>query len=274
MLRKYLYLDEDFINDSYATIFGYDHETEEITTNIDSHAGGKVGFDKVVVVEGSKEKKTSSSTKISAAKTSAAKLQNILNYIKDENGEPIPYYEQIDESIFSLLNRDDVFEGVFNLSFTKVEQYAILSTMTTGLAKIVGRKFDVQTEEGINGLIALAKQERLKGLTCILHFTYNNKEYPCYCRLDERFLKTEYTLLQDELTIVCKVSRIIPKGKTVNLTDITELSKIKTPNTKTRSGRAQQVQNIKNGNQNNIVKQFQDEIKGPALEIVPIAIYK
>ena len=273
MLRKYLYLDEDFINDAYATIFGYDHETEEITTNIDSHIGGKIGLNKVITVESASQKQSLNSTKVSAVKTSAAKLQNILNYIKEENNE-IPYYEQIDNNIFSSFNRDDVFEGVFNLTFTKIEQYAILSTKTSDFAKIIGKDFDTKTKESMSGLIALAKQERLKGLTCILNFVYNNNDYPCFCRIDERFLKTEYTLLQNEVTIVCKISRVIPKDRTINLTDITELSKIKVENTNTKSGRTQQVQNIKNGNHNNIVKQFQDEIKGPAIEIVPIAIYK
>lgn len=274
MLRKYLYLDEDFINDAYATIFGYDHDTQEVTQNIESHTGGKIGIDKVVTTEGSKEKQTTNTTRISAAKTSAAKLQNILSYIKDTNGEEIPYYEQLDENTLSLLNRDDVFEGVFNLSFTKIENYAILSSMASGFGKIIGKEFDNETEESMNGLIALAKQERTKGLTCILKFVYSDNEFPCYCRLNERFLKTEYKLLQDEVTIVCKVSRIIPNGRVINLTDITELSKIKAPKSNTRSGRSQQVKKIKSGNSNTSIKQFQDEIKGPAMEIIPIAIYK
>lgn len=273
MLRKYLYLDEDFINDAYATIFGYDHETEEITTNVDSHIGGKIGISKVVSAEGSKDTQSSNTTKISAAKTTAAKLQNILNYLESENGETLPYYEQLDVNAFSSLHRDDIFEGVFQLNFTKIEQYSILSTMASGIAQVIGKELDEKTEEGINGLISLAKQERTKGLTCILSFIYDHKNYQCYCRLDERFLKTEYTLLQSEVTIICKISRIIPQGKTVNLTDLTELSKIKMPNINTRAGRTQRVQAIKNGT-NNSVKQFQDEIKGPALEIVPIAIYK
>lgn len=166
-----------------------------------------------------------------------------------------------------------MFEGVFQLSFTKIEQYAILSTVASDLAQVIGEDLDKATEEGLNSLISLAKQERTKGLICILSFIYNHKNYQCYCRLDERFLKTQYTLLQSEVTVIGKVSRIIPQGKTVNLTDLTELSKIKIPNINTRTGRTQRVQAIKNG-ANNSVKQFQDEIKGPALEIVPIAIYK
>ena len=273
MLRKYLYLDEDFINDAYATIFGYDHETEEITTNIDSHTGGKIGVSKVITAEGSNETQSSNTTRISAAKTTAAKLQNILNYIEKENGESLPYYEQLDNNTFSLLRRDDMFEGVFQLKFTKIEQYAILSRITSDLAEITGQEIDEKTTDGMNKLITLAKQERTKGLICILNFTNDHKNYQCYCRLDEHFLKTEYTLLQSEVTVICKISRMISQGKIVNLTDITELSKIKLPNTNTRTGRTQRAQAIKNG-ANNSIKQFQDEIKGPALEIVPIAIYK
>lgn len=275
MIRKYLYLDEDFINDAYATIFGYDHETQEITTNIESHTGGKIGIDKGITAEGSKEKQSTSTTSISAAKTTAAKLQNILHYIKDERGEDIPYYEQLNKEAFDSLNRDDVFEGVFELKFTKIEQYAIMSTKASEFVKVTRLSaFDGDTQEAMKEIVAVAEQERLKGLVCLLRFSCNGKEYPCYCRLNEKFLKTEHVLLQDEVTIVCKVSKIIPQGRTINLTDITELLKFKVPNTNTRKGRTQKVQNIKSGSKNNSIKYFQDEIKGPALEVVPLAIYK
>lgn len=272
-LRKYYYLDEDFINDSYSTIFGYDLTEQTITQINENLKGGKIGLDKVVVAQVAGDNKTNDTIKFSANKTPSAKLQAILDYINNENGESIPYYEQLDESTFSLINREDLFEGVFDLKFTKIEQYSQLANVASNFNNIFGLNLvNDKDKDAIIGIQSLAEKERSNGLTVIMHFI-NDKKYPCYCRLDEKFLRVDRSSISGELTVVCKVSRVIPKGKIVNLTDLTELTKLKLPNTNTRQGRTQQVKNIKSG-QKNSTKEFTDEIKGPALEIIPIAIYK
>jgi hypothetical protein len=272
-LRKYYYLDEDFINDSYSTIFGYDLTEQTITQINENSKGGKIGLDKVVVAQVAGDNKSNDTIKFSANKTPSAKLQAILDYINYENGESIPYYEQLDESTFSLINREDLFEGVFDLKFTKIEQYSQLANVASNFNNVFGLNLiNDENKDAIVGIQSLAEKERNNGLTVIMHFI-NDKKYPCYCRLDEKYLKVDRSSINGELTVVCKVSRVIPKGKTVNLTDLTELTKLKLPNTNTRQGRTQQVKNIKSG-QKNSTKEFTDEIKGPALEIIPIAIYK
>lgn len=272
-LRKYYYLDEDFINDSYATIFGYDFAEQTVTQISENSKGGKIGVDKVLTAQIAGDSKSNDTVKFSANKTPSAKLQTILDYISNENGESIPYYEQLDESTFSLINREDLFEGVFDLNFTKIEQYSQLANVASSFNDIFGLNLvKNEDKDAIIGIQSLAKKERNNGLTVIMHFI-NDKKYPCYCRLDEKFLKVDRSSINGELTVVCKVSRVISKGKTINLTDLTELTKLKLPNTNTRQGRTQQVKNIKSG-QKNSLKDFTDEIKGPALEIIPIAIYK
>ena len=273
VLRKYYYLDEDFINSAYSDIFGHIYQEEQITKIDESKASGKVGFNKGLEAEIGGNKGSVDTVKFNAEKTVSAKLQEILNYLRRETGEELPYYEQLDADIFGLLRRDDLFEGVFNLSFTKLEQYAQLADITTAFSDFIGtNNFDEETVKAIDAVKMIADKEREKGLTCILHFV-NDKKYPCYCKIDESFIKNTQKLIQDEFTVICKVSRIIQHGTTINLTDLTELSKLKLPNTNNRKGRQQQLHQIKSGKAAS-VKEFQDEIKGPALEVVPIAIYK
>lgn len=272
-LRKYYYLDEDFINDSYATIFGYDFAEQTVTQISENSKGAKIGVEKVFTAHIAGDSKSNDAVKFSAHKTPSAKLQAILDYISNEKGESIPYYEQLDESTFSLINREDLFEGVFDLNFTKIEQYSQLANVASSFNDILGLNLvKDEDKDAIIEIQSLAEKERNNGLTVIMHFI-NDKKYPCYCRLDEKFLKVDRSSINGELTVICKVSRIIPKGKTINLTDLTELTKLKLPNTNTRQGRTQQVKNIKSG-QKNSFKDFTDEIKGPAIEIIPIAIYK
>lgn len=274
ILRKYLYIDEDFVNDAYSTIVGYDHDEQEIISSSENKGEGRIGFDRVVSAGIGGSKSSEKTVKINASKSIPAKLQAVIDYLKAENDEDLPYYEQIDDETFATIHRDFIFEGVFNLNFTKIEQYAQFINMTVLIDEIInsGNLKDPKILEGISALQDLAEQERENGITCVLKFV-NDKKYPCYCKIDQSFIRTNYALLQGEVTVLCKVSRIIPKGSTVNLTNITELSKFNLPNLNTRQGKAQLVQNIKSGKQATI-KDFQDEIRGPAFEIVPIAIYK
>lgn len=274
ILRKYLYIDEDFINDAYSTIFGYDHDEQEIVSNNEKQFDGRIGFEKGVSLGAGGSKNSENTVKINASKPIPAKLQEIIDYLNSENEDEIPYYEQIDDDMFRSIHRDFIFEGVFNLSFTKLEQYSRFIDVTVSIEDILktGRLEDPKLAEGISALHDLAEQERENGITCILNFA-NDKKYPCFCKLDQSFIRVNSSLLVGEVTVLCKISRIVPKGSTVNLTNITELSKLKLPNPNTRQGKTQMVQNIKSGKQASI-KDFQDEIKGPAFEIVPIAIYK
>ena len=273
VLRKYYYLDEDFINAAYSDIFGYVHQEEEITKTDENKSSGRIGVKKIVEAELGGNKGSVDTVRFSANKTASAKLQDILKYLKSESGEDLSYYEQLDDDTFKSIRRDDIFEGVFDLCFTKLEQYALLADMATTFDEIIGsNSLDSEADKAITEIKSVAEKEREKGLTCILHFV-NDKKYPCYCKIDESFLRCSRKLLQGEVTIICKVSRIIQQGITVDLTEFTELSKLKIPNANSRKGRQQQIQQIKSG-KNASVKELQDEIKGPALEIVPVAIYK
>lgn len=276
VLRKYYYLDESFINDAYSSIFGYDHEEREITSITEKQGNANASFDKGVKVGVGGSKNSADTVKINASKTPSAKLQEILDYLKDENGEEIPYYDQLNDDTFTGLNRDDLIEGVFSLSLTKLETYAQIANTANLLSDVfsIESLSDEKTAEIVSTINKLADAERSKGIACILRFVNDKNKYPCYCRLDQSFLRVNQALLQTEVTIIGKISRIIPKGQVVNLTDITELTKIKIPNANTRQGKQQRVQQIKSGQNPASMKILQDEIKGPAIEIVPIAIYK
>ncbi len=272
VLRKYYYIDEEFVQDAYASIIGYDLENQEITETSNKGFEGGVSAGKIINGNVGAEKTNSETVKYNANITLTAKLQKVLDYLKEESGEDIPYYESMDENTFSALSRDEIFEGVFNVRFTKIEEYSNLANMFQSFDQLLNLGLTDDYIE-IDQIQALAKKERERGIACLMSFVYDNKQN-CYMYINEDYLRTDISKLNSEVTVICKVSRIIPKGKTVNLTGLTELTKIKLPNTNTRQGRTQQVQQIKSGNNKNSMKEFQDEIKGPAIEIVPIAIYK
>ena len=251
VLRKYYYIDEDFVQDAYASIIGYDLENQEITETSTNGFDGEIKAGSIVKAGIGGEKSNSETVKYSANVTITAKLQRILDYLKEDNENALPYYESMNEETFSLLNRDDLFEGVFNIQFTKVEEYSQIASMTQRFYQLLNLGLTDNYIE-LEQIQAIAKKEREKGIACLLSFANDNKQ-TCYMYLDESFLRTDISKLKGEATVICKVSRTIPKGKTVNLTDLTELTKFKMPNTNTRKGRTQKVQQIKNGNNKNYI---------------------
>lgn len=138
VLRKYYYIDEEFVQDAYATIVGYDIENQEITESLGKSLDGKAGASvNIVNAAIGAEKSSSETVKYNANITTPAKLQKILEYIAEENGETIPYYELMDEEVFNNLNRDEIFEDVFNIKFTKIETYSRIARMTQSIDQLL-----------------------------------------------------------------------------------------------------------------------------------------
>jgi hypothetical protein len=271
VLRKYFYIDESFVNDAFATIFGYEYSEQSIKSETEKTKGASAGIDaKVVTLNGSIGGSSTESTEFNARLTMSAKLQKICDAIKQETGEDIPYYQALDEASWNLLKRDDIFEGVFELSYTKIENYASLA-LTAQRCDTLLALGKTTNEVALDQIQTLAAQEREHGLPCILTFV-NSKQFPCYAYLNEKYMIGEKQQLSTVVTILCKVTRRISKGEKIDLTNIAELMKLKFPETKT--GKAAKIQAIKSGAYRDSIIQFVDQIKGPAFEIIPIAIYK
>ena len=262
-LRKYLYLDEKFINDAFAAINGFDYDQKSIEqeetymlSELDSDADRK-------------EKLSKAATTIAANISISSKLQSVIDYVaKDNNGE-LPFYESADMGDSKLFRRELIFEGQFNISFTKIETWG---NIASGIEKLdlLFNAHKTDDVEAVKQLQELAKHEREKGLPCILSFV-NYPTARCFAYLDESSIKVNKANLKTEATVLCKIVRIIKKGESVCLTDLSEYFDMVFPDTK--EGKRKKVEAIKNGKMKKI-KEFEDRIDGPTFEVIPIAIYK
>ena len=262
-LRKYLYIDEDFVNNAFAMINGFDYDSKDI-----QHGGDTSLQDKSDPNE-CREHCEHNSSSINAKVTIAAKLQSIIDYLNNNAGGIFPYYEDISKQQFSFIRREDFFEGRFKLSFTKIETYGNLAESVQKLDELCGTNKTVGIES-FEQIKRLAKQEREKGIPCILKFL-NSSTIPAFAYLNEQYIKTNYRYQMNEVTILCKVIRILKNGESVCLTDISELMNMRFPDTP--QGKKDRVTAIKNGDMTKL-KAFEDKIVGPALEVLPIAIYQ
>lgn len=263
LLRKYLYIDEDFVNDAFATINGYDYDHKDIkkdnATSVSDDSDSKAH----------KESAQKTDTLINANMPVTAKLQSIFDYLNQYSESGIPFYESMSNDDLVKCKREDFIEGVFNLNYTKIERYGLLSES----AQKIDQLFDLHKTDGviaIDKMQELAKQEREKGLRCILTFV-NDKRSTAFAYLNEDSIKQNKRNLIGEVTILAKIIRTIKKGESICLTDITDFMEQTFPNTP--KGKSDKIEAIKSGRMNKI-KEFEDRINGPAIEIMPIAIYR
>lgn len=261
VLRQYLYIDEDFVNDAFAMINGFDYSQKTVMQE-----------DSAVITDSSdpsiqRESNEKTGSQFNASMPVTSRLQTVIDYLNRD--EEIPFFDEMEKDNLSSIKRESFFEGCFKFSFTKIETYGQLAKSVQQLDNLLGTH-QVDGVEAIVQMQELAKQEREKGIPCVLTFA-NEKEPVAYAFLNEKYFRVDRRLVSAEVTILCKVVRKIKKGDSICLTDLSELMNLKYPNTP--QGKKAKVEDIKNGKLAKI-KEFEDRIKGPAIEIIPIAIYR
>jgi len=263
ILRQYLYIDDDFVNDAFTTINGYDFDQKDIQHE------GTAAFQDNSEPDAQRDQSERTITAINANMTLTSKLQAVIEYLNQSSNGEIPYYDAMTKDNLISIRRECFFEGQFKLSFTKIETYAKMAEGIQKLDCLFGTH-EANGSEAIEQIQKLATQERERGIPCLLTFL-GNKKPVCFAYLNEKCFKSRNIHMLSEVTVLCKVVRIIKVGQYICLTDLSKLMDLRFPDN--HQGKKARVEAIKNGELSKI-KEFEDRIDGPALEIFPIAIYR
>lgn len=122
---------------------------------------------------------------------------------------------------------------------------------------------DKKEREAVTGFSALDQLQSGKAISCV--FNFEDGKFPLIAYLDENYFKCNQENFVGESYMVCKVLRKIPKGKSIKLDEIfDDIKKI----SMNRQQRRKMPKNMDNP------EVLRDVIKGPALVVVPIAVYQ
>ena len=102
-----------------------------------------------------------------------------------------------------------------------------------------------------------------KEIACV--FEFEDKQFPLIASLDESFFRCEQDRFVGQTYLLCKVIKKIPKGQSIKLDEIFDDAK------KLPLNRAQR-RNMPKNMENPV--ELRDVIKGPALVVLPIAVYQ
>lgn len=268
-LRNFLYLNTKIIEDYISAIDGYtyDEESQAIATSSENAVNGGLGA-KVVSAGGAHNGKKSEEIKRSVKISDAAKFDKIYEYLQSGNDEQLKYYEFLSDDVYNELRRDDFIEVLVTPRFSKIKEFADSVQKFADLANLIQGMTDQQVldkkaTEAINGFSMLGKMKSEKEISCV--FNFDDGKYPLVAYLDENYFRCEQDSFVGQAYMLCKIIRKIPKGQSVKLDEIFDDIK------KLPLNRDQRRKMPKNMDNPDIIK---DVVKGPAMVVVPVAVYQ
>ena len=269
-LRNFLYLNTKIINDYLSAIDGYvyNEEAQSIATSTEEAMKAK-GTIKLLAGEGTHAGKTEEEITRSVQISDAAKFDKVFRYLQTgDEDEQIKYYEFLSEEIFNELCRDDFLEVLVTARFSKMKELTDtvkkLNELATVFQEITDQQLlDKQAKEAVAGFSALGKLKSGKTISCV--FNFEDGRFPIVAYLDEDYFKCEQESFVGESYMVCKVLRKIQKGQSVKLDEIFDDIKKIPMNRQQRRNLPKNMDNPEG---------LKDVIKGPALVVVPIAVYQ
>jgi len=268
-LRNFLYLNTRIVNDYISAIDGYiyDEESQALANSTTNTIGGKGG---ISVLSGSgehSEQKTEEVTR-SVKINDVAKFDKIYCYLQKKSDEGLKYFEFLSDETYDNLQRDDFIEVLVTVRFSKMKEITDTVKKLGDLALTIQglteqQIFDKSARDVINGFSALDQLRSGKEIACV--FNFEDEKYPLISYLDESYFRCEQENFIGQAYILCKVLRKIPKGQNVKLDEVFDIVK------KMPLNREQRRNMPKNMDNPDVIK---DVVKGPALVVIPIAVYQ
>lgn len=268
-LRNFLYLNTKVIEEYVSAIDGYtyDEESQAIATSKESALAGK-GAIGIASGTGSHTGKQSEEVKRSVRISDAAKFEKIYKYLQSNEDDGLKYYEFLSEPEYNNLYRDDFLEVLVTARFSKMKELTDSVKKIAELASVFEtitnqQILDERATETVNGFSALGQMKSGKEITCVFEFEDGN--YPLVAYLDESYFRCEQDNFVGQAYLLCKIIRKVPKGQNIKLDEIFDDIKKLPLN---RAQRRKMPKNIDNP------AELRDIIKGPALLVLPIAVYQ
>lgn len=268
-LRNFLYLNTKVIEDYIAAIDGYtyDEESQAIATSSENALVGK-GALGIASGSGSHTGKQSEEIKRSVHISDAAKFEKVHKYLRSDEEDGLKYFEFLTDTDYNGLYRDDFLEVLVTARFSKMKELTDSVIKIAELAAVFETITDQQildkkATEAVQGFSALGQIKSGKELACVFEFA--DGKYPIVAYLDESYFRYNQDNFVGQSYLLCKIIRKVPKGESIKLDEIFEDIKKLPLN---RAQRRNMPKNMDNP------AELRDVIKGPALVVLPIAVYQ
>lgn len=261
ILRNFLYLDNNMMEDYLSALDGYlIEEQNEIKTNSYANdVGGDVKF-----LKG--DMSTTSETKVDSKKaiTYAAKFQKLYDLMAKNT--MLRCIDEINEKIWREIHRSDIIEIDVNIEIAKSfnnfkgvkDAVPMLDLLQTMGAINSNNPNDIKAIQAISKLCKMVNTNKVP----IICKNTTSEEYKFYGALQQDYLKNDISELEGNVTIIGKVQKILEKDVSdeiynplSNYKELIELGK------------------KENAKDNKAMENIIENVYGPAIKLIPLAIY-
>lgn len=268
-LRNFLYLNTKVVEDYIAAIDGYtyDEETQAVAASSENALAGKSALG-VASGSGSHIGKQSEEIKRSVRISDAAKFEKVYKYLQSDEDDGLKYFEFLTDTDYAGLYRDDFLEVLVTARFSKMKELTDSVKKIAELATILESFTDQQildkkANEAVQGLSALGQMKSGKEIACV--FEFEDDKHPLVAYLDESYFRCGQDNFVGQAYLLCKIIRKVTRGQSIKLDEIFDDIKKLPLN---RAQRRNMPKNMDNP------AELRDVIKGPALVVLPIAVYQ
>lgn len=268
-LRSFMYMDEVLLNDYIGVIEGgsYSEEWFEKSEKIDLESDVSKGHP-LTGGEGSIGNTTNTTVRRNKKVSNSTRFNVMYDYLVKENS--LAYIEQMDQAMWYKLRRDDFVEVLADIRFSKLNSTLNAVKKIAELGKSVENMtekkiIDKRAEIVINSFNSISSIKEEDSIACVLSFT-GQKDYQIVTHLNRKYMKYQQSDYVGQFYVLCKMQSKIEKGKSIYLDELLEdIKRLPLNREQTRKMKKNDLSNP---------KEISDQIKGPAIITLPIAIYR
>lgn len=259
MYRNFIFLDTTALNDYYSVIKGGITNGHELITKGSKHKSGGM---RIKGIGGDLGSESASELREKIILTEAAKFNELYEFMESE--KDIKYIDYIDNELWESIKRRDIIEVEVSVKiselYSTMAAFKEIKPMLGPLEQMTGKKLfkDNKEKNDIESVMSMLGSIDTEKIPLICESESSGK-YKFIIELSKAYLQTDLQNLNGEMTLLGKVQKIIPEDKEVEVYNM--LSNFKAL--------------IDIGNKDISGKEdFIEKITGPAIKIVPLAIYR
>jgi len=262
MLRDFLFLNTEILTSYLSQLEGYAEVSVDETTTEQKKKGAS---SKIMGIGGEISGDKTTSTKRNLAVTDEAKFQKLYDML--EKRKEIQFLDAFDDEIWQQIRRGEILEIPAKLrtpKFLKASQeinnFLPLLDMVSPFLENQPSKKD---QEAIVGFSQITQGLKDKPVPLFLDSSVNG--YQFFSNLERKYLRCEVALLKGDATVVGKVHKILDKGqKETAFSIVPEVENTVIMNRKQRRAMNKKPKQP---------EPFKEIIKGPAMILIPIAVF-
>ncbi|GAB6451388.1 hypothetical protein CQZ91_21595 [Bacillus cereus] len=267
-LREYLYINTSAINDYLIALDQYDYEEATTIEKEENKKGGRAKFGfKSVGAEYGQDRNKANETHKKGKITAPAKFNRLFNILEAE--QAFKYYEDFSAETWKQIRKNDILEIQGKMTFSNSSKYGDALSQMKKLAEIplLSSMVNEQDAQMMDSFTQLLDMQHDKKIPIILSTLRNPKfKFVAYVNPNE-LLKGKDEFMDEEVTLFCKVKRVLSEDEEINLFDV--MGNIENAFELNREQK-RKLQRDKE----KMPQELSQKLKYPAAEIIPIAIYR